>query len=251
MSVFCIDENHYMDFYSKAEAQFHLHKEIADTRYLYCVIRTAVVNDTLEDLEKARAIQERVKVEYVIKENKPHGPDAYMPLDMPDWDQVSLGVNRRELIGLFNNLGGASGMFGRIEDTDKLAHAMGCAGGWGGLPPAYSTYIIGAIDQNNGNREYAIYIKDKVPVGAFWSITVYDNDGHVYISPKGFSRNISSFSAEPNADGSFIINFTKNPEKKNAIYIDKGWNYTVRLYEPGEAILNGTYVFPSAEPVPN
>ena len=26
MSVFCIDENHYMDFYSRAEAKFHLHK---------------------------------------------------------------------------------------------------------------------------------------------------------------------------------------------------------------------------------
>ena len=42
-----------------------------------------------------------IKTAYL--ENKPHGPDAYMPLDMPDWDQVSLGVNRRELIGLFNN----------------------------------------------------------------------------------------------------------------------------------------------------
>lgn len=60
-----------------------------------------------------------------------------------------------------------------------------------------------------------------------------------------------SFFAEPNADGSYIINFTKDSEKKNALYIDKGWTYTVRLYEPSEAVLNGTYVFPEPEPVPN
>ena len=29
MSIFCIDENHHMDFYSKAEAKFQLHKVIS------------------------------------------------------------------------------------------------------------------------------------------------------------------------------------------------------------------------------
>lgn len=29
----------------------------------------------------------------------------------------------------------------------------------------------------------------------------------------------------------------------------KGWNYTVRLYRPREAILDGTWKFPDPQPV--
>jgi hypothetical protein len=28
-----------------------------------------------------------------------------------------------------------------------------------------------------------------------------------------------------------------------------GWNYIVRLYKPGQAVLDGTFAFPKAEPV--
>ena len=63
----------------------------------------------------------------------------------------------------------------------------------GGLPEQYSIYLIGDIDNNSGNREYAIFISanDPVPVNGFWSITVYNEEGHVYDTPKGFPRNIN------------------------------------------------------------
>jgi hypothetical protein len=32
--------------------------------------------------------------------------------------------------------------------------------------------------------------------------------------------------------------------------IMSGWNYMLRLYRPGEEILNGTWKFPIAEPLP-
>ena len=63
----------------------------------------------------------------------------------------------------------------------------------GGLPAEFSTYVIGAIDQNNGSRDYAIYLKEPVPVNAFWSITVYDEEGHLFPSPPGFPKNINRF----------------------------------------------------------
>ena len=42
------------------------------------------------------------KAATLILENKPSGPDDYMPLDLKEWDTVALGVNRRELKAMFN-----------------------------------------------------------------------------------------------------------------------------------------------------
>ena len=36
----------------------------------------------------------------------------------------------------------------------------------------------------------------------------------------------------------------------NCLPITKGWNYIVRLYRPRQAILDGKWKFPEAQPVP-
>jgi hypothetical protein len=38
-------------------------------------------------------------------------------------------------------------------------------------------------------------------------------------------------------------------DRVNCLPIMDGWNYTVRLYRPRAEILDGNWVFPSAEPV--
>ena len=35
----------------------------------------------------------------------------------------------------------------------------------------------------------------------------------------------------------------------NCVPLTEGWNYAVRLYRPREEILDGTWTFPSPEPV--
>jgi len=37
--------------------------------------------------------------------------------------------------------------------------------------------------------------------------------------------------------------------RPNRIPIVEGWNYTVRLYRPRAEILDGTWTFPSVEPI--
>ena len=63
----------------------------------------------------------------------------------------------------------------------------------GGLPEQFATYLHKVVDQNNGNRDYALYLNEPVPVGAFWSITAYGEDGHMLHVPKEFPNNINRF----------------------------------------------------------
>jgi hypothetical protein len=55
--------------------------------------------------------------------------------------------------------------------------------------------------------------------------------------------------AKPNADGSITIHFGGDPNQINYLPISEGWNYAIRMYEPGEEILDGSWTFPKIVPV--
>ena len=54
--------------------------------------------------------------------------------------------------------------------------------------------------------------------------------------------------SEENADGSITINFGGGPNAINNLPITPGWNYIVRMYQPKQAIINGSWSFPKAQP---
>nr|MDJ0994465.1 hypothetical protein [Dinoroseobacter sp.] len=62
-------------------------------------------------------------------------------------------------------------------------------------------------------------------------------------------NSLNNVTAETSTDGSITINFGACEDGRvNCIPITPGWNYTVRLYEPREEILNATWSFPAIEP---
>jgi len=87
-----------------------------------------------------------------------------------------------------------------------------------------------------------------VPVDAFWSISVYNKEGHFQKNPFD-AYTLNNTTAKKGADGAVVVQFGGCDGKfPNCLPIMSGWNYIVRLYRPRAEILNGTSKFPDAQP---
>ncbi len=88
-----------------------------------------------------------------------------------------------------------------------------------------------------------------MPVDAFWSISVYNAEGHFQKNTFG-AYALNNITAKKEADGTVPVQFGDCDGKiLNCLPIMPGWNYIVRLYRPRAQILDGTWKFPEAEPV--
>ncbi|MEM0950116.1 MAG: DUF1214 domain-containing protein [Pseudomonadota bacterium] len=97
--------------------------------------------------------------------------------------------------------------------------------------------------------EFRIEVPADVPVEEFWSVATYNAAGFFEPNDLG-AYNVNSVSGEKNDDGSMTVHFGGCEDGRvNCMPIVEGWNYNVRLYRPMPEILDGNWVFPTAEPV--
>jgi hypothetical protein len=130
-------------------------------------------------------------------------------------------------------------------EVDPICHLMATATGWGLNPPIDAAYNIRYVTP--GAKVMKLTVKD-VPVDGFWSITVYNQEGFLEKNDLD-SYSINDVTAKPNADGSYTIQFGDcTQDTDNCLVTPPEWNYTVRMYRPGEAIRDGSWVFPQAAP---
>jgi hypothetical protein len=108
-------------------------------------------------------------------------------------------------------------------------------------------YVSVYPTKNDGQTAHQLTVKD-VPVDGFWSISVYNAKGYFERNDLG-AYSLNNLTAQPNADGSFTIQFGGAKRAPNYLPIAPGWNYTVRLHRPRSEILDGTWNFPEAQPV--
>ena len=109
-------------------------------------------------------------------------------------------------------------------------------------------YEILSVEKNDGATSHAVTVDD-VPVDACWSVTVYNADGYLEANELGVNG-YNNFSAQPNDDGSYTIHFGGCDDgRRNCIPVTPGWNYAVRMYQPQEEVLDGSWTFPSVRPV--
>lgn len=235
LSVMVVNEDHYIDRVFHDAGVFELTVDEFDTPYVLLAARTLVDPADDADVAIVNALQDQLTV--TSKANR--------PFPASDFDPESYKSTRDALLLLARGLPSFKGAFGAKDAVDPVAHLLGSAAAWGGLPDEEAQYLN--VDPGLPVGEYKIEIGE-VPVEAFWSISLYNKDG--YFEPNKRNLNsVNSLTAEKNADGSITVNFgASDADKPNYFPIMDGWNYMVRLYRPRPEILDGSWTFPELQP---
>jgi hypothetical protein len=236
-SMMVINENQYVVLIKYNEGEFTLTRDQVGTRYGCVIFRTFIDANDPADVEKANVLQDKITAR-----QKNIGK-----FEVPDWDAASLKKIRDAINVLAATRSNTKGMFGKEGEVDPISHLLGTAYGWGGLPESAAIYDNVVPVKNDGKIPYSVTVKD-VPVEGFWSITVYGKDGFMVKNAQN-AYSYNNVTAKKNPDGSITINFGGGRSAINNLPITPGWNYIVRMYQPQQKIIDGTWRFPLARPV--
>jgi hypothetical protein len=217
--------------------KYTLTQEKMGTRYVFVVFRTYMNPNDPADVKKANAIQDQIKVQQA----------SVGTFVVPNWDQKTQDRLRTAILTIGETMTDTSQCFGTKEETDPIAHLLGAALGWGGNPVKAAKYLNITPKQNDGKTPYTLTVKD-VPVNGFWSVSLYNGEGF-YVQNDYNAYTVNSLIAEKASDGSVTIHFGGDPKQPNYLPIMDGWNYTMRLYEPQQPIVDGTWKAPVPQAV--
>ncbi|MFG6178469.1 DUF1214 domain-containing protein [Halomonas sp. THAF12] len=240
LSVLLINQDHYNPQVFYGAGTHTLTKEEVGTRYVMVAVRILADPNDPEDMRAANALQDAIGV------TQPGGPGVF---EIPEWDPVSQGKVRDALIALSNTIPDLRYAAGSDKDAvDPVRRIAAAASGWGLNPDKDAIYLNVFPQNNDGTVPYQLRVKD-VPVDGFWSVTAYTAEG--YFAPNDLNAySVNSITGDKGEDGSITIQFGScTAETPNCLPVTEGWNYMVRLYRPRPEVLDGSWSFPSAEPV--
>ena len=240
MSMQVIDEDAYTDEVVYGPGRTTLTRADIGTRYVLVAVRIFVDAGDPKDVAAVNALQDAIKVD------EPGGPGSF---HVANWDAGSQVDVRTALMVLAGTLPDVKGMFGRRGKVDPVRSLIGAGAAWGGVPDTDALYLNVTPAGNDGRTVHKLTVKD-VPVDGFWSTSVYDADGRFAPNPqKAYTVNSVTGKREP--DGSMVVQFGGCDGKiANCLPTPPDWSYMVRLYRPRPEILNGAWIFPSAQAVP-
>lgn len=238
MSLQTINENHYVHGVFYEPGRVKLTREEVGTRYVAAAVRTFADPADPQDIAAANALQDALSIEQA----------ATGEFTLPQWDPESQALVRSALLSLATTLPDSTGMYGTPDEVEPVRHLIGCAFGWGANPVSEAIYLNVVPEANDGETVYRLEVGD-VPVEAFWSVSVYNEEG--YFEPNPFEAyTLNNITAGRDADGMITIQFGGcDDSTPNCLPTPPDWNYMVRLYRPSDAILSGDWQFPTAEPV--
>jgi len=239
MSMLVINEDHYIYEVDYGAGNYNFTKPEVGTRYVLLALRTFADPANPQDLKEAHALQDAVTV-------KQRAPGRF---EIPNWDPASQDKMRDALLVLGASLSDLRKAFGSRFQVDPIRHLIGTASAWGGNPDKDAIYLNVTPARNDGAVIYKLNVPAKVPVNAFWSVTVYGADGF-FKKNQYNAYSLNAITAKKNPDGSVAIQFGGCDGKiVNCLPTTPGWNYMVRLYRPRDEILNNKWKFPEAQAV--
>jgi len=231
MSLMIINSDGYVNDVFYGAGSYKLTTQRFDTPYVGVVIRTLANPEDAADLATAHKLQDQVRITA--------GSDE--PFVIPNYDKASYEATLEAILDLAKGLKRYTETFGSKAEVNPVHFLIGTASAWGGLPDNDAQYINVQPDLPVG--EYELTVKD-VPVKGFWSISLYNAKGYFQQNDLN-AYSLNNLTAKPNSDGSYTIRFGGcTTSTENCLPIMEGWNYAVRMYEPSEAIVDGTWKFP-------
>ncbi|QDS89182.1 hypothetical protein EC9_33790 [Rosistilla ulvae] len=231
MSLMVINNDGYVNDVYYGGGSHELTLEKFQTPYVGVVIRTLANPEDPSDLAIAHKLQDKIQIDA--------GSDQ--PFVLPNYDKTSYKATLDAILELAKGLKRYTQTFGSKAEVNPVHFMIGTASAWGGLPDKAAQYIN--VQPNLPVGEYEIVVKD-VPVKGFWSISLYNEAGY-FQQNKYNAYSLNSLTAKPNSDGSYTIRFGGDPDTtENCLPIMEGWNYAVRMYEPSQAIIDGSWTFP-------
>jgi len=237
-SMLVQNEDQHLKLSTTAPGKYTITQQRAGTRYIGVNFRTFVDPNNPDDVKQVQDLQDKIIVEQA-------SPGSF---EIPNWDQRSYSQVDAAFRTLYYTMDDWSGAFGDVDEVDPVKFYVASASGWTGVPEPNEALILqGAPAQNDGTTPHTLTVQD-VPVDGFWSVTVYNRDLAV-VKNKYDAYIVNSVTAKPNQDGSVTIHFGGDPDQPNFIYTPEGWRYLVRLYGTRQPVIDGSYQFPTPQPL--
>src|SRR5512135_856898 len=119
-----VDQDNYINQVCDRPGVHRLEPGQSGTAWAAIAVRTLADASDPGDLKVVTALQDQLAV----------SARSAKPFTHPAWDAESLARTRKPLLELAAGLTRMRGAFGSREQTDPVAHLLGTAAGWGGLP---------------------------------------------------------------------------------------------------------------------
>jgi hypothetical protein len=214
--------------------------------YYGAYVRTQVNPSDPEDVKKANAYQDQLKIEFL------HGYKP-KPFKATKWNMKEFNALHKHYVALAHKEG-VQGTMGTVDHPVSLeARNRGVSTATGLLPPNEAAYLTGQYRLKKGETLKATYrVPGQTdPKLGFYSITIYGDDQYLH-TDKGSS--ISNSDIKLNPDGkSFDVYYVseKNFGKyaNELIVPTEEFNITMRVYLPSKSVIAGKYKLPVPTPV--